>query len=276
MNYTDWDKTALKERRYRHAHQTTSVWCTAESPKPLVVMVHGISGDHAGLIPLAVELNKTHRVAIVELPGHGGSGMIPYPTALKFQRWFREILTEIEKDFGPAELVIAHSFGCSVVLDEQVLAAKKVVLLNPVPAPSDMYDRYSRLVVRSSHFLAYIYNWRLFILMRSIVLTKLYDKEARRRVRWVGWHSRPKARQIVYQAKLVGVILDEAVYGRIPKGSIALVICGVGDTTAKQQDTLEMEMVFGTIPIAFLNGGHLLPIESPDRVAKEICEHMIY
>lgn len=276
MNYMTWQKAELTERRYRGPHQTTSVWCTDGVGKPLVVLVHGISGDHAGLVPLAAELSKTYRVAIVELPGHGGSGMIRHPSAMKFQRWFRDVLELIEKDLGHAVFVVAHSFGCSVVLDDHILRTKKVVLLNPVPAPSDMYARYSQLVVRSSHFLAHIYNWRLFILMRSVVLTKVSDKEARRRVRWVGWNSRPKARQIVYQAKLVDMILDETVYGRLPKDAVSLVICAFGDTTARQRDTLHMEDVFGKVPAIFLEGGHLLPIESPGRVAYAIREHMVY
>jgi hypothetical protein len=39
------------------------------------------------------------------------------------------------------------------------------------------------------------------------------------------------------------------------------------DTTADQRDSLELGEVFGTSPVLFLKGGHLLPIESPRRVA---------
>ncbi|MNY74968.1 hypothetical protein D3C86_2141260 [compost metagenome] len=46
-----------------------------------------------------------------------------------------------------------------------------------------------------------------------------------------------------------------------------LVVCGLDDTTASQRDSLELENVFGNSPLHFLKGGHLLPIESPERVA---------
>jgi pimeloyl-ACP methyl ester carboxylesterase len=275
--YTTWSRDHLEPRRFRTTYQTTTVWMTEPSPKPLIVMVHGISGDYTGLVPLAEAMSETHSVVIVELPGHGKSGMVSRPNATKLQAWFQEILSEIEKDHGPATMVIAHSFGCSVVLDQHVLRTKRVILLNPVPTPSDMYARYARLVVKSSHFLAHVYNFQLFVGMRSRVLTKVNDAAARKRVQWVGVQSRPSSRQIVYQAKLVDMILDKTVYERIPKDAVHLVMCAMSDTTPSQQDTLDMKAVFGNkTNVVYINGGHLAPIESPLRVAAIINEHMVY
>lgn len=273
MDYTEW----------KHAHVTpvrlgvttkTSVWVT-DSSRPLMVLVHGISGDHTGLVPLAAELEKDYRLAIVELPGHGESDPLPLPNARQLQTWFEEVLGNIEQEFGEVAAVVAHSFGCSAVQGPQVLAAKNVVLVCPVPTPSDMYARYSRIIMRSAHFWAHIYNWKLFILMRSIVLAKVRTKAAKRRVRWVGTYSKPSTKQVVYQAGLVDMILDGSAY-KHAKNGVALVVCGMWDTTAVQRDSVDMEAVFGGAKTVFLAGGHLLPIETPERVAKVIRESVLH
>lgn len=273
MDYTEWKRAHLSQARIGKKAKT-SVWLTASS-RPLMVLVHGISGDHAGMVPLAAELEKEYRLAIVELPGHGESDPLPLPDAAHLQRWFEQVLTEIEREFGEAVAIVAHSFGCSAVQGEALLKAKKVVLICPVPTPSDMYARYSRMIMRSAHFWAHIYNWKLFVLMRSIVLTKVRTKASLRRVRWVGTFSQPSYKQVVYQAGLVDMILDGSAY-RFAKNGVRLVVCGLWDTTAVQRDSLDMEAVFGGARTVFLSGGHLLPIETPERVATVIRENMVH
>jgi len=276
MDYTAWSKQHLKKLILYQAKKKVCVWVTPENDKPLAILVHGISGDHAGLIPLAAELVKTYRLVIVDLPGHGKSSMTPLPNASALQGWFAGVLGIITQKFGKPALVCAHSFGCSAVLDAEVLKNHRVILLNPVPMPSPIYETYARLIVRSAHFLAHIYNWRLFIWLRGITLAKLRTREVLRRVRWVGWNSRATYRQIVYQAGLVDLIVDTSAYEAAANGNVKLVVCGIGDTTARQRDSLDMETVFGKTRIVFLRGGHLLPIESPARVARLIREVMVH
>ncbi len=240
-----------------------------------MVLVHGIGGNYAGLVPLAAELVKMCRVAIVELPGHGGSGKIPELSAAALQSWFSGVLEKIEQELGPVKTVCAHSFGCSVVLSEKTLSRKQIILLNPVPTPSGMYASYARMIMNSAHFWAHIYNWRVFTVLRGRTLAKLRTHDARYRVRWVGLQSHPTFNQIVYQARLVDTILDSSAYQRAGAGKVALVVCGMSDTTAYQRDSLDMEGVFGGTKTVFLRGGHLLPIESPERVARLITEAVV-
>jgi pimeloyl-ACP methyl ester carboxylesterase len=274
MDYTEWKEAHLTQARVG-GKTKTSVWLTPGDSLPLAVMVHGISGDHSGLVPLAAELSDEYRLAIIELPGHGDSDPIPLPDAASLQEWFYAALGEVEKEFGEVSVIIAHSFGCSAVLGETLLDTKKVVLLCPVPTPSEMYARYSRIIMRSAHFWAHIYNWRLFVLMRSVVLTKVRTREALRRIRWVGLYSQPSYKQVVFQAGLVDMILDGSAYRHVKDG-VALVVCGMWDTTAVQRDSLDMEGVFGEAKTVFLAGGHLVPIETPARVAAVIREAMLH
>jgi pimeloyl-ACP methyl ester carboxylesterase len=272
MDYTAWSKRQLRQKLIQDGKHTASLWCSSANGKPLVLLVHGISGDHAGLIPLAAELIKTHQVALIDLPGHGQSSELPLPNAAALQRWFQCILVLLEQEIGDVALICAHSFGCSAVINKKTLASHKVILLNPVPTPSAMYAHYSRIIMDSAHFWAHIYNWRLFILLRGLTLAKLRSRDVVRRIRWVGWNSRPTYRQIVFQAGLVDMILDGSAYADAKRGGAVLVVCGMFDTTACERDSLDMESVFGSTRTVFLRGGHLLPIESPQRVARLICE----
>jgi len=276
MDYSQWSEAQLKHTSLKKDGQTTSIWQTGDSKLPLLVLLHGISGDYSGLVPLARELAKDFRLAIVELPGHGKSDPTPLPGAPELQRWFNETLELIEDEIGEVAAICAHSFGCSAVLDKTVLDTKKIILLNPVPTPSYVYARYSQMIMNSAHFWAHIYNWQVFILMRSVVLAKLRTREALRRIRWVGWHSRPSYQQVVYQAGLVDMILDGSAYRHVSSGKVKLVVCGMFDTTAAQRDSFDMEAVFGSTKTVFLTGGHLLPIESPAKVAGAIREVMIH
>lgn len=274
MDYATWSQTQLKRISIRDGRQVTSVWCSSPSDLPLIVLVHGISGDHAGLVALAHDLVKTHRVAIVDLPGHGKSSAFPLPNATALQQWFNRTIDAIEQKIGPIAAICAHSFGCSAVLDEEMIRRHKIILLNPVPTPSAMYARYSRMIMDSAHFWAHIYNWRGFILLRGMTLAKVRTREAMRRVRWVGWNSRATYSQIVFQSRLVDIILDADAYKHARQG-VALVVCGMFDTTALERDSLDMEEVFGATRVVFLRGGHLLPIESPGRVASLIREVVV-
>lgn len=275
MNYGAWIKTHLNQVTIENDSRSVSLWCGEPSDKPLLLLVHGISGDHVGLVPLAAELIKDYRVVMLDLPGHGGSDQLPIPDAKTLQAWFDTVVEKIESQLGSITAICAHSFGCSAVISSRTLAKKKVVLLNPVPAPSGAYATYSRMIMDSAHFWAHVYNWPPFILLRGMTLAKVRQRDALRRVRWVGLHSRPSFEQIVFQAGLVDMILDGSAYKHAKDGKVSLVVCGMYDTTARQRDTLDMEVVFGPTKTVFLKGGHLVPIESPDRVAHLIRDCLV-
>ena len=275
MDYRAWSKQHLKRFVLRELGKSTSVWCTKESGKPLIVMVHGIGGDHSGLVPLACELATSYRIAMVDLPGHGKSSVVRLSNAASLQDWFDAVLQKIARDIGEPAFILAHSFGCSAVIGKDTLKKHQVILLDPVPTPSDMYGRYARIIMQSASFWAHIYNWRFFIYLRGTALIKIHTREAKRRVRWVGNASRPTYAQTVFQAGLVDMILDGSAYQHASQGKVALVLCGIWDTTAAQRDTFDMQAVFGDSRIVFLRGGHLLPIESPERVAAVVREGML-
>ena len=266
INYKKWTKTNLKQTKIIIRSAEVSIWRTRRSAKrPTILLVHGITGDRFGLVPLIEALSKDYNCLLLELPGHGLSQRIPLRDSVDLQSWFKEVYLAIEPNIGPIAGVVAHSFGCTAVVGDSTRSSK-TVLLNPVPYPSAVYAQYARAIMGFSTFWALFYNVRLFIWLRSRALAKVTSRGARRRISYVSRYSRPRYRQIIYQSGLVDIILDRSSYSHI-QDSVDLIVCGLEDTTAHQRDSLELAGVFGSSPIEFLRGGHLLPIESPERIA---------
>jgi pimeloyl-ACP methyl ester carboxylesterase len=271
MHYTSWATENLTKRPIRLRNKRVMVWQTpVVDGRPTMLLVHGITGDHFGLVPLVEELAKTYNCLLVELPGHGHSDMISLKSTTALQKWFVDVRGVIEKEIRPIDVVCAHSFGCTAVVgDHNYAHPVKTILLNPVPHPSGLYAEYARVIMRFAGFWAIFYNLRAFVFLRSAALAKGDNWQARKNISWVSRYSRPTYRQVIYQAGLVDIILDKTAY-RYVKDTIDLVVCGLEDATASQRDSLELEAVFGRSPVLFLRGGHLLPIESPERVAAMI------
>lgn len=267
LPYAQWGETHLKQQTVVVEGFNVSYWVGNIRPHlPTILLVHGITGDHNGLIPLARELYATCNIILLELSGHGKSQRQTLKNTKAFQTWFDDAFQALAAEVAPIDWIIAHSFGCSAVVHSQ---RAKIILLCPVPTPSRLYSQYARIIMRLAPFWALFYSWRLFILLRGRALRKVRTRQARRVVRWVGLQSRASYKQVVYQARLIDIILDPKVYTHI-SDRVKLVICGLEDTTAKQRDSAELGAVFGHTPVEFLRGGHLLPIESPERTAHQI------
>jgi len=276
MDYSKWSKTHLLKKTIKDGAYSTSVHYTKgiDDTKPLIVLVHGIGGDFTGLVPLAVELSPHFRLAIVEIPGHGLTDIIPLSDITDLQEWFERTLKHIEVEMGQTAVVCAHSFGCSAVVSEMVLKTRKVILLNPVPLPSEAYRAYAKMIVSEKRVWAHIYNWRPLVILRGVTLCKIRTRDAYRRVRWVGRHI-SSYKQVVYQSELTELLLDKSGYSHALNNRVSLVVCALSDTIPAQRDSLDMEDVFGSTQVLYLKGGHLMPIESPQRVARLIIRTVL-
>lgn len=98
--------------------------------KRVLLMIHGLGGDHNDLSLLAQRL-KT-QVVVPDLPGFGSSEAVSEHSAAAHVRQLRLFIDAIKlKEFD----VLGHSLGSTVVLllAGQSSVVKKLVLLNPVP-----------------------------------------------------------------------------------------------------------------------------------------------
>ncbi len=81
---------------------------------PTVVLVHGLGSDASDWLPVARRLAHTHRVLLVDLPGHGAS---PMPATLTLQAATEALDEALASEKGPLTLV-GHSLGGLVAASE--------------------------------------------------------------------------------------------------------------------------------------------------------------
>ncbi len=105
---------------------------------PVVLCVHGLGGSAINWGLLAPLLSRTHRVLAVDLFGHGGSG-VPTgsrPDAVTADR--RLLDRFIRQVIGEPAVLLGHSMGGVLAMQQAALApetVRRLVLLSP-PVPS--------------------------------------------------------------------------------------------------------------------------------------------
>uniref|UniRef100_A0A832MJ68 Alpha/beta hydrolase n=1 Tax=Eiseniibacteriota bacterium TaxID=2212470 RepID=A0A832MJ68_UNCEI len=75
---------------------------------PTVVLVHGLGSGTAHWLPVARRLAARHRVALVELPGHG---LAPMPRPLTLDRAAAALDRALEQIGGEPVVLVGHSLG---------------------------------------------------------------------------------------------------------------------------------------------------------------------
>ncbi|HMA46380.1 MAG TPA: alpha/beta fold hydrolase, partial [Frankiaceae bacterium] len=102
---------------------------------PPVVLLHGLGGTNASMLPLLWELAVDHRVLAPDLPGFGASGK---PRGLYDARWFARWLSAFLDELDVARAVlVGNSMGGRVALEAGLWSPRAVaglVLLAPAPA----------------------------------------------------------------------------------------------------------------------------------------------
>ena len=95
--------------------------------KTRVMLLHGWGCDLHLMEPVANALAETHKILLVDFPGHGESGRPPEPWGVpEYAACLKELI--IRLDFAPCS-VIAHSFGCRITA---WLAAQEPALFDKI------------------------------------------------------------------------------------------------------------------------------------------------
>lgn len=264
MNYTEWRDTYLQKVQI---DDDIVFWRCGALRGPLVILVHGISGDHNGMLPLAQDLARDYHVVLVDLPGHGQATMPSRAKLVELQTWLSRSLPLIEERLGASATIIAHSFGCAVVVGTDTMFNHKTIFICPVPRPSVSYKFYAGLMWLSAPLISLIYNWGPFVTVRGIVLRRQPSKDSWARICWVGKNSQPTRPQFIYQARLIKKSLTAPLAPLAARRSVGHVIRATQDTTAHERTKEALANVFPNAVIAEVVGGHLVPIESPHLVA---------
>ena len=80
---------------------------------PAVVLLHGLTGSRAYLLPYAERLGRTHHVIAVDLPGHGGSDALE---PFSFSEAARVMAHAVARAGAERPVVFGHSFGAPLAV----------------------------------------------------------------------------------------------------------------------------------------------------------------
>lgn len=245
---------------------------------PVVVMLHGLRGDHHGLEPIVAHLPGYH-VVVPDLPGFGESA--PLTTGTHDLAGYAAWTSAFVRAVAPGAALLGHSFG-SIVASAAVaggLEVPRLVLVTPIAGsalrgPRQVMTRATVLVHRLAGALperlgTALLRSRPFTRVASVAMVKTPDRELRR---WIhAEHDRYFGgfadRRVLLEAFTASVShgVDE-VAARIAVPTL-LVGTELDDITAPA----EQERLAGVFPDARLEmitrTGHLVHYERPDAVA---------
>lgn len=158
---TRWRETAITTT-LPDSHGTLQVynWDNKKSTKYKVLLLHGWNGRGCQMAAFVKPLQKAgFQVVTFDAPGHGR-------TPGTQSNLFRVVnaLTTVEKEMGPFDFVIAHSFGAMVLaraLKEGLTINKAVCVSSPATSTFliDQFSQFLRLSTASrKNLLQRIYN----------------------------------------------------------------------------------------------------------------------
>jgi len=102
---------------------------------PTIVLVHGLGSRIQDWLPAARRLAAHHRVALVELPGHGDSGM---PEPFSLERATEALDQALATESSEPVVLVGHSIGGLIATAEALAHPKRVrklVLVETLLAP---------------------------------------------------------------------------------------------------------------------------------------------
>jgi pimeloyl-ACP methyl ester carboxylesterase len=273
MNYGDFSRTLRREFREIDGIKTAFFLTDIRENLPTILLVHGINGSHFGFEFLAEKLAPDSNLILVDLPGHGESGL-PKNFAnfgiADLQKWLNETDDFALKNFAKnSELfVVAHSFGCYAITE---VISRKSILICPVPSTGKIAKEFAKIGSKIVRFASLIrlYNWVPFSTIRGFYMLHDRRKTNRKRIKFVAISdSKTTVKQRQFQAEL-GLKIPKNIFAKIKP---RLVIIGEFDFIPKENPA-EIEKIFPSSKIEILPTGHMPNVELVSKTAKIIAEN---
>lgn len=252
-------------------------WEAHPTKRKTVLLIHGLGGDHRGLISCALHL-KDYRTVIPDLPGYGLSD--PFTSEHTLARYSQFIdRLRIELDLGQSVYVVGHSFGCAVALRytrDYGAHVEKLGLLNPIMGPADtlvtkMGNAYAWIAFHSpspiGHFM--LANRMVVYVTDRAVMTP-EGRPSRRKILQEDYENYKRANIRTMKESV------RALQGASP-GTIfpapdtrVLILAGNKDTLVRLPAIEKLSAHFISPRVVWGEGGHLLPLEHPTTTGEII------
>lgn len=233
------------------------------SGKKTIVFVHYFGGDSGSWRWMAKRLQKKHTCVLLNLPGFNNTAPLPEPSIYDFAQYINACIEELQlEDY----ILCGHSMGAKLVLYAAKIklenSPKSIVLIAPSPPTVEKMDKEER----------------------ERMLNHPDEGEAKNTVRGASQKSLRKKRfAYAVQSQLN---IDEATWDwwlkRGMSHSIADRIEGLeipshiiysNNDPVIEPETIHQEVMpylLSPSLIAFGNVGHLIPLETPRKLARQI------
>lgn len=243
--------------------------------KPIALLIHGMAGSHRALLPLAKCLTD-YRVILLDLPGHGESEPLPgTPSVHKLVEWLNAYIATMPQK--PA-VVIGHSYGTLLTIIGAVREPSlypALVACNPINYRPSARNRIMRFVYKISASLPEPlgrkigYSRVVADLMGSQMFVT-HDLALRKHLNNMGYEDKLR---VPFRIGVKLILDGQKVYMAkyFKKVTVPMLAITSADDPCIDQAGIDALSGNAHIKTIITKGtGHLMPLESPERVA-----HMI-
>ncbi|HEX3779502.1 MAG TPA: alpha/beta hydrolase [Pseudonocardiaceae bacterium] len=245
-----------------------------------VLLLHGLGGDHRGLVEVAAGLRGVN-VLIPDLPGYGDSAPLSRPHGLANYAAAVEAL-RVGLGLGPVHL-LGHSLGASIALlhaSTFPAALRSLCLVNPVSTANNLTANLGKIYYRIAAALpAPLARFWLaskpavWIADAMIIVSR--DKRVRRRILVEDYENYARA-SIPAMIESFLSYYDtrfEDCAARVAVDS--LLVTGDADSIAPPKSVTALGAAMSRARVRVLpGGGHLLPLEQPADVVEVVNEFL--
>ncbi len=263
QKYDPWLET-FQQQTIEVAGLSTSIYLSESNPElPTYVFVHGLSGDHFGVVQLAYELRDEMNMVLLDLPGHGHSEIPQEATIAWLRQWSEQFLECLEDQLIDVDGVIGHSFGCFIA---QYMRSDNIVLCNPPFAIPAIARHYASFAYVTRYVLGDALQAYPLAISRGLFMLHERSAAAVDRSKWITKKNASTKEQIVYQAVIgkitAGECMDILQLQQIPE---LLIITSDFDRVAYTPDYVHQKLQnarFESVPT-----DHVSVSEAPGQVA---------
>jgi pimeloyl-ACP methyl ester carboxylesterase len=256
-------------------------WHNRTGTREVVLLLHGLGGDHRGLAGVAAGLSE-YDVVIPDVPGYGTSAPLTQPHTLANYADAVEAL-RVALDLGRIHL-IGHSLGASIALlhaSAHPASLHSLCLINPVSTASNMTANLGKLYYRVAAALParaarfwLASKAAVYIADAMIIVTR--DKAVRRRILDEDYENYARASVPAMIESFLSYYDTDFADRAARITADTLLLTGDADSIAPARSVTALAETISTAQVRVLpGGGHLMPLERPADVVDPIATFLM-
>lgn len=245
--------------------------------KAPLIFIHGLRGDHYGLIEIADALRKDFDVITPDLPGYGEHVALKHQTLDCYADWLHEYIQELNLAKKP--VLVGHSMGSMVTSYFQTKypedTDKRTVYLAPIVRTEKHQKRSNRVAKLLIGVLNLMSGRRRYRLLKSkfvaFIISRYLTYDHARQKFIDRQHFEHSGRFTSTKAVIGDIELSMREQTTLEAPKTTLLCMGNHDRLSKVKNVQERMKGHKNISLVVLEGtGHLLNYEQPEKCAKTI------